>query len=231
MGAVSDDTPSKGRNESGSAACDAAAANASIEMRSESSGVATVEGRGGTVNGLSSKGRKQSGGTKGVPLRRAVGRSLGMGLACATVGAAVGGLVARDAVGEGYALFPLWAAAGGFGAGFGCWLWLVARRAQPRRGRGILAGALAGLLGHWCCWYLAIAWARLGYLVHGGNLGSLGEPPMPLFVGLAGAAIFSFWSLLIFGWLTIPGGALLGLLLSWFQQGPCKGGKGAPQDG
>ncbi|EIC23628.1 hypothetical protein Thi970DRAFT_01304 [Thiorhodovibrio frisius] len=46
-----------------------------------------------------------------------------------------------------------------------------------------------------------------------GTTSSLGEPPMNPFQGLAGAAAFSAFSLFLFGWVTIPAGALLGGLM------------------
>ncbi|MBK1649352.1 hypothetical protein [Rhabdochromatium marinum] len=139
-------------------------------------------------------------------------RALPFGLLCALVGLGVGGYAVHSAIGEGWQRLPICAALAAFLAGFGLWYWLIERRKALRHRAGILTGALTGALAHYLCWYLLILSANLDYLWFG-TTSSLGEPPMTPFQGLAGAAVFSGWSLILFGWVTIPAGALLGWLM------------------
>jgi hypothetical protein len=143
-------------------------------------------------------------------------RALHFGLLCALVGLGGGGYAVHSAIGEGWQRLPICAALAAFLTGFGLWSWLIERRAVPGRRVSILAGILtggtAGGLAHYLCWYLLILSANLDYVLFG-TTSSLGEPPMNPFQGLAGAAVFSAWSLFLFGWVTIPAGALLGWLM------------------
>lgn len=139
-------------------------------------------------------------------------RALHFGLLCALVGLAVGGYAIHSATGEGWHLLPICATLASFLTGFGLWSWLIERRAVTRRRAGILTGALTGTLAHYLCWYLLILSANLDYLWFG-TTSSLGEPPMNPVQELGGAAVFSGFSLFLFGWVTIPAGALLGWLM------------------
>lgn len=139
-------------------------------------------------------------------------RSLQFGLLCALVGLAVGGYLSSSASGDGWGLFLACAPLAAFLTGFGLWCRLIERKRRTRLRAGILTGALAGTLAHYLCWYLMILSLYLEYLWLG-TTSSLGEPPMDPLQALLGAAAFSLFSLFLFGWLTIPAGALLGWLI------------------
>ncbi|MEO6902897.1 MAG: hypothetical protein ABI315_07060 [Bacteroidia bacterium] len=51
------------------------------------------------------------------------------------------------------------------------------------------------------------------YWTTGGCTGSLGDPPASIWSMLGGAFAFSFFSLLFFGWITVPCSVLIGLIL------------------
>lgn len=146
--------------------------------------------------------------TTAKPLRRA----LVFGLLCSLVGLSVGGYAVHSAIGDGWGILPVAAACAAFLTGAAVWYPLIERRAALRPGAGLLTGALAGALAHYLCWYLMILIANVDHLWFG-TTSSLGEPPMNPIQGLAGAAVFSAFSLYIYGWLTIPAGALLGYLM------------------
>jgi len=145
---------------------------------------------------------------------RSLKHSLVMGAACGLVGLAVGLIVRSTATGEGYEAFPLYALVAGFLTGTAAWWLLVARPGAYRGRRGALAGALAGLVAHYVCWYLMILGSNICYWLWGGCVSSLGEPPVDPLYGLVGAATLSLVSLLLFGWLTISAGALIGFILT-----------------
>jgi len=145
--------------------------------------------------------------------------SLVMGAACAGVGALAGVLVVSIASGEGYDWFLVAAPLAGFLTGGISWLLLVAQRKKQSVLAGVFAGALAGAVSHYVCWYLMLAGAAACYALTGGCTGSLGDPPANFLQALAGAAVYSAFSLVFFGWLTVPAGGLLGALLAWLQRG------------
>jgi hypothetical protein len=87
--------------------------------------------------------------------------------------------------------------------------WLLVER--PRRmnwKRGALAGALTGFLAH----PLAFLLAQFGWLATGGYAQLTGASNIALIPALSAA--LSLWSWLLFGWLTVPLGALTGGVLA-----------------
>lgn len=144
-------------------------------------------------------------------------RCLAMGVVSALAGMAGGGWAAATAfMTSGYEIFLFSAPVGSFVTGFAFWLLLVARRLTPSKKAAIAAGVLTGIVSHWSCWYLTICYQNLRY-VFLGETSSLGEPPIDLLNGLWGAAVFSFWSLIVLGWLSAPFGGLLGYLVHYRQ--------------
>lgn len=138
-------------------------------------------------------------------------RSLLFGGLCAGVGLLFGIFVALGAEGDGYRWFFVAAALAAFVSGTALWRVLPERIPRHRLAWGALAGALAGLVSHYLTWYLAFVGANVCFWLTGGCTSSLGEPPANLLEAFAGAAGFTFFSLLIVGWLTVPIGAGLGL--------------------
>ncbi len=87
------------------------------------------------------------------------------------------------------------------------YFWILSRKNQ-KRWQGALAGGLVCLIAHPVAWYLLIL-----YNFFFGEGSSLGDDPIGPIDGLWGAFVFSFWSLLFYGWLTLPIGAICGALL------------------
>lgn len=136
-----------------------------------------------------------------------------MGSLCGLAGIAIGGYVSLTAIGEGYELLPLFAGLAAFLTGAISWWLLLERPAKYTLLRGGLAGTLAGLISHYLCWYLLILFRNICYWGWGGCTSSLGEPPVDPLNGLWGAAVLTLGSLLFFGWLTVPLGAVFGGML------------------
>lgn len=132
---------------------------------------------------------------------------LGFGAACGVFGIACGIVVAVMAhPNTDYRFFFVPAGLGAFLTGALNWWLFIARKSTLSVRRGILAGALAGIGGHYVCWLLLlwgswVAW-KLG-------LFSTTDVANPL-QALWGAAAFTAFSLLFMGWITVPGGAWLG---------------------
>ena len=89
-------------------------------------------------------------------------------------------------------------------------LWLLVVPAHSHVGalRPFVVGAATGFLAHPFAWYLLIIFNFLR-----GTPGSLGEAPLGPVDGLKGALVLSLWSWFLAGWLTIPVGGLVGLVL------------------
>lgn len=140
-----------------------------------------------------------------------------MGLGSATLYAIVGILAVNVATGEGYAWLVLTNPIAGFISGSILWWLFVGLR--DRRGFlfPVIAGGLAGSVGHFINWYLLLIGASVCNLISGGCTGTLGESPMNPLQALAGAALYGGISLVFIGWFTIPAGIIIGILLAYLQ--------------
>ena len=158
-------------------------------------------------------------------MNRTIKKSSVMGLFCCPVGILCGLYVSSSATGEGYHLFPVYAGIAAFITASFFWWLIVVRRNTYNMGAGAAVGALSGVVAHYMCWYVQIISANICYWILGGCRSSLGEPPIDLLNGLWGALALSFWSLLFFGWVTSPIGALIGVFLvrRQFTEEPKKG--------
>jgi hypothetical protein len=127
------------------------------------------------------------------------------------VGLLVGIEVAVSALGSGYWVFaiaaPL-AAALTFG---GLWWGFAARRDEVSVLRAVFLGASAGIFSHPLCWYLLFLGAWSCYVTTGSCTSSLGSPPIGPIDGLWGIWATSFFSLLFWGWVTVPAGIIIAL--------------------
>ena len=135
-----------------------------------------------------------------------------MGVACAFVGALVGVGVAVSSVGIGHAAFAVAAPLAGLLCGTGAWWLVVVRASRYARWRGALAGALAAVVAHYVCWYVVLLSAFVAQALsktppsHGQEVFG----PIGAIVWAIGPTVFS---LLLFGGLTVPAGALIGTVL------------------
>jgi hypothetical protein len=122
-------------------------------------------------------------------------RSLGFGALCASVGLAVGGLLAWGGRGGGWAPFCAAAPVSAFACGATAWWAVVGRSGGVSVVRGLLAGGAAGVVAHPVCW--ALLFVPLGL--------AGGENSFPVAV-----AKLSVTSLVLFGGVTVPAGAAFG---------------------
>lgn len=127
--------------------------------------------------------------------------------ACSGIGLVVAGWLVNSSPDNGFASFLFAAPAAAFVTAALFW-WLLDRPANYTRARGALAGALAGAVAHYVCWLMSMLgmWACHGLT---SACAVTGDPIGPLEAFWV-AAIYSFFSLLFFGWLTVPAGAIIG---------------------
>jgi hypothetical protein len=134
--------------------------------------------------------------------------------ACAGIGLATAVLIVSTAAGDGYGVFLLAAPIAAFATAALFWWWLLDRPAIHSRTRGAIAGALAGAVAHYACWLLLLLGASACHAVTGACADSFGDGPIGPLDALWAAALYSLFSLLFYGWLTVPAGALVGALVA-----------------
>lgn len=142
-------------------------------------------------------------------------RALTFGALGGSVGLAFGGYIFLIAEGDGFRWFIGAAAIAAFLCSAALWRLLPERSERHRPAWGAAAGAVAGVVSHYFTWYFQYVSANVCYWFTGGCTSSLGEPPANLLIAVAGAAGFTFFSLLGFGWLTLLIGAGLGLFFGF----------------
>jgi hypothetical protein len=141
-------------------------------------------------------------------------RSLTFGLLCALAASLVAVFILLLVEGEGHWMLLFAAPAAAFVCGAALWRILPERTSGRSAAWGACAGALAGVVSHYLAWYLQYVGMNLCFWLTGGCTSSLGEPPANLLAAFAGAAAFTFFSLLVVGWATLPIGAVLGLVFA-----------------
>jgi hypothetical protein len=134
--------------------------------------------------------------------------------ACAGIGLATTVSIVSTATGDGYAVFLLAAPIAAFATAALFWWWLLDRPSIHTKTRGAIAGALAGAVAHYVCWLLLMLGASACHAVLGACADSLGDVPMGPVDALWAAGLYSLFSLLLFGWLTVPAGAMAGALVA-----------------
>ena len=145
-------------------------------------------------------------------------RSLIFGTLCCPVGLVAGGYITYNALGFGYDAFPLHAGAAAFVTSALLW-WLIVEKLQ-RHGviAGVLVGILSGSLAHYVCWYFQLIEFNIGYWIFHNTAAyasSLGEPPIDLLSGIWTSGVYTFWSWLFYGNVTVPAGGVIDGLYAW----------------
>jgi hypothetical protein len=151
-----------------------------------------------------------------------------MGALCAAVGALTAVVVLASATGAGYEWLLLAAPAAAFVSGKALWWLLMERGGRSGTARGVLTGAIAGAIAHYFCWLLLILASSACHAITGGCTGTLGEAPMHPLQAIPAALVFSAVSLVLYGWLTVPAGGLIGGLLATVRRRSIRGPAPAP---
>ncbi len=132
------------------------------------------------------------------------------GLAFGVAGASSAVFVLWYARGTGWWLIPVGATLSAFLCGVFSWRVFSSRNGDISYLRAGLAGALAGVVSHPVTWYLAILLSLVTGVTGYGEMRVLGPGD-----GLWASLVFSFWSLLLAGWITVPLGAVTGIGVLW----------------
>ena len=140
-----------------------------------------------------------------------------MGVLCALVGGLAGLWVAQMAIGDGYTVFVIAAPVAAFLSGTLSWWLFVVRPRRCNWIRGAGAGATAAVLGHLLCWYILLVGAYVWHSLSGEAVAG-GDVVINPLEAITAAGIYGAFSLLLIGWVTVPVGAILGILLSFMKK-------------
>lgn len=143
-------------------------------------------------------------------------QSLVMGLLCTFVGVGMGFRVWSDAIGKGYEVMPVLAGTSSLFVGTFLWWLLVSRKSKFTIKRGLATGLLIAPVSHYFTFYIYILFANVSYWLLGIGRDAVSEPPGDPLNGIWGALGLTLWSLLFFGWMTVPAGGLIGAVYGWF---------------
>ncbi len=97
---------------------------------------------------------------------------------------------------------------------FVIWLLLIEWPQKLSMIRGLSAGILGVALSHFVSFYLFLIIANIQYWIFGMSVTSLNEQPINLLAGLVYLWFYTVISYSIFGWITFPLGAIIGLVYS-----------------
>jgi len=83
--------------------------------------------------------------------------------------------------------------------------------------RGILVGIFIALFSHYVYWYIALISFNIGYYIFDIPAGSLNEPPIDLISGIFYMWVYTLYSWLFFGWISILIGGTIGGFYVYFR--------------
>ena len=145
-------------------------------------------------------------------------RSITMGILCFPVGIVTGLFVSTCWESDDWQYFYVYSGVAAFFVPSLVWLLIVERAKKRSRIRSALAGALGAVFSHYVCWYMILFVRRVSYLLFGSPVLSLNEQPVDLIYAFLGAFGLTFFSLLIFGWITVPAGGAIGFLYEMYLE-------------
>lgn len=134
------------------------------------------------------------------------------GLLNAIIGFLIGAYVAFTAIGDGYYIFAIAAPLAFFLTGGLFWKLIVKKTFHIVK--ILITGLLTGIISHYITFMVLSIGINICYWTTGDCTGPLGEAPPTIIDMITGAFTFSFFSLLFFGWITIPSSVFIGLILN-----------------
>jgi type III secretory pathway component EscS len=133
------------------------------------------------------------------------------GIVNAIIGLIVGIFIAITTIGEGYYVFAIAAPLAAFIVGG--LFWNMIAKNEYNSTKIIITGLLTGSVSHYVTFVLLSIGMNICYWTTGECTGSLGEPPVSILSALRDSFVFSFFSLLFFGWITIPYAIAVGFII------------------
>lgn len=135
------------------------------------------------------------------------------GILNSIIGLLLGIYIAYSAIGDGYWILAIGAPISAFICGFYFWKLIFKKSTENNSGKLILIGLLTGTVSHYLCWILLNIGMNICYWTTGNCTSSLGEPPAQIWEMLIFGIATTGWSLLFYGWITIPSSIGIGFLV------------------
>lgn len=136
---------------------------------------------------------------------------LKFGLLNAIVGLIIGAWLTFTAIGDGYESFIIAAPLSVFLVGSVFWKILV--KDDMSSGKLVIVGLLTGTVSHYFTFIILSIMMNICFWLTGGCTSSLREWPASVTMMFGAAFIFSFFSLLAFGWITAPLSVAIGFIV------------------
>jgi hypothetical protein len=135
-----------------------------------------------------------------------------MGTVCVPCGFLVGLHLAYTAPGD-YSRFPYYSSCAAFLAAALAWRVVAERGPLLSRASAVAAGAIGVILAHHLTWYFVVLVSNVEYWVLQRQVGSLSEAPLDPLLGFFAVTVLTLFSLVAYGWITLPYGMVAGYLL------------------
>lgn len=133
------------------------------------------------------------------------------GLINAALGLAIGIYITIAAIGDDYYSFGLAAPLAAFFTASLMWMLIMKKTVSGIR--VFFTGLLTGTVSHYIAFIFLSIGMNICYLTTGGCTGSLNEPSASIIDMITDGYGLTFFSLLIFGWITVPYSIIAGFLL------------------
>ncbi|HEY0976143.1 MAG TPA: hypothetical protein VGE21_01630 [Flavobacteriales bacterium] len=142
------------------------------------------------------------------------------GLFNALVGVIVGLHLTVTATGNGYWAFIVAAPIAAFLTAGICWRCFQSDSEPIETPYLFVIGLISGTASHYVTFVLLGLGINILYLIGAYEGDSLGNPPPNLLMVIAGSFATTLYSLLMYGWVTVPASILSGFLVKWFSPKP-----------
>lgn len=142
--------------------------------------------------------------------------SLIFGLLNSIVGFLIGLQVFLLSIGDYYDMFVFAAPIAMFICGSLFWRFVFPSKSNYLK--VIIVGILTGTVSHYLCFILISIILKLCYLITGGCLDSMGNPPTSIGAMILGGWVLSFFSLILFGWKTVLGSISIAVVMKYVLQ-------------
>jgi hypothetical protein len=134
------------------------------------------------------------------------------GILNSIIGIAVGIHLTLTAIGDGYYVFIFAAPLSIFVIGSVLWKLLIGTE-KPNILKVIVIGIVTGSLSHYFTFLFLSIIMNICYWTFDGFADSLGGPPASIVSMIGGSLLFSFFSLFMYGWITVPASIISGIIM------------------
>ena len=137
-------------------------------------------------------------------------------LICSFFALLLASYVSYSSIGD-YSVLPIYAPPATFLTAYIFWYFLIEKPKKYTIKRGITIGICVALFSHYVCWYSIIIAYNISYYIFDIPLGSLNEPPIDPISAIAYMWVYTFYSWLFFGWISILIGGIIGGVYIYFH--------------